>query len=55
MRKIYTEPQMSAITIPGLTLLASSEGGVYGVIDNFVGDAFLLYGGVDDEGELDPD
>lgn len=53
MKKIYTGPTILVENIGGILLLANSKG-VKGVMNNNPDEIIIDYGGVDDEGNLDP-
>ena len=52
MKRVYFEPQIKLILDINTELLVGSSGGVTGSID---GDVQIDYGGVDEEGTIDPE
>ncbi len=52
MKRVYFEPQIKLILDINSELLVGSSGGVTGSID---GDVQIDYGGVDEEGTIDPE
>ena len=52
MKRVYFEPQIKLILDINTELLVGSSGGVTGSID---GDVQIEYGGVDEEGTIDPE
>ena len=56
MKKKYIVPRMKVVTFRHSEVLISSGKGVHGVINKHdVPEVVLQYGGVDEDGELDPD
>lgn len=51
MKKTYSPPKIETEVITGLTLLEKVSDSVKGVIDNTLE---IGYGGVDEDGDLDP-
>ena len=52
MKRVYFEPQIKLFLDINSELLVGSSGGVTGSID---GDVQIDYGGVDEEGTIDPE
>lgn len=52
MKRVYFEPQIKLILDINTELLVGSSGGVTGSID---GDVQIDYGGVDEQGTIDPE